>query len=146
MSSISMPIIWAVLVVVFAIIEGVTLGLTSIWFAAGALVALLVSLVNLPIYVQVLVFALVSIIMLVYTRPIAQRKLKVGSEKTNVDSMIGESGVVIKSIEEFHTGQVKVKGQIWTAISEGGQFIEEGEEVYVVLVEGVKLIVKKTKN
>ncbi len=88
-------------------------------------------------------FLLVSVLTLVYTRPIATKVLKIGSTKTNVSSLIGEKGVVTKAIEAFNTGQVKVKGQIWTAKGETLETaIAVGEEIIVTHIEGVKLIVK----
>lgn len=142
LSTFGLPMIWAALIVGFAIFEGMTLGLTSIWFAIGSIFALIAAMLKLPFIVQVVVFLASSIIMLIYTKPIVQKQLKVGATKTNVEELIGMKAFVVKRIEEHQPGQVKVKGQIWTAISEDGHEIEVNEEVVVVLVEGVKLIVK----
>lgn len=138
----AMPIVWTVLIIVFAVAEAFTLGLTSIWFALGAVVALLISLLKLPIYLQIAIFLVVTLLMLVYTRPVAQKYLRIGSSKTNVTALLGETGIVLKRIDTYNLGQVKVKGQIWTAKSESGQDISRGDEVEIVAVEGVKLIVK----
>jgi len=137
-----MPIIWTVLIIVFAVAEAFTLGLTSIWFALGAVVALLISFVGLPIYLQIAVFLVSTLVMLVYTRPVAQKYLRIGASKTNVTALLGETGIVLKRIDTYNLGQVKVKGQIWTAKSESGEDIPRGEEVEIMSVEGVKLIVK----
>ena len=134
-------IFWVVMIVVFVVVEVLSLGLTSIWFAFGALLALLASFFTDSILVQITIFVLTSIILLYFTKPIAQKYLKVGREKTNVDSIVGRKGVVTKEITKHSTGQVKVSGQIWTAISE--EMIEEGQDVIVMEVQGVKLIVKK---
>jgi len=142
LSTFGLPMMWAALIVGFAIFEGMTLGLTSIWFAIGSIFALIAAMLKLPLIVQVVVFLASSIIMLIYTKPIVQKQLKVGATKTNVEELIGLKGFVVKRIEEHQPGQVKVKGQVWTAISEDGQEIDVDEEVVIVLVEGVKLIVK----
>lgn len=141
--NISYPILWIILAVIFGIIETFTLGLTTIWFAAGALVAMLGALINLPFIVQILIFLISTGIFLYYTRPIAKEYLKIGATKTNVNSVIGETGIVIKKIAPYNTGQVKVSGQIWTAKSLDNEEIDENLKVEVVRVEGVKLIVKK---
>jgi membrane protein implicated in regulation of membrane protease activity len=140
----AMPIVWTVLIIVFAVAEAFTLGLTSIWFALGAIVALLVSLLKLPIYLQIAVFLIATLVLVIYTRPIAQKYLRIGVSKTNVSALVGEKGVVMKRVDVYNLGQVKVKGQIWTAKSERGEEIARGEEVEIVAIEGVKLIVHST--
>ncbi len=140
----AMPIVWTVLIIVFAVAEAFTLGLTSIWFALGAIVALLVSLLKLPIYLQTAVFLIATLVLVIYTRPIAQKYLRIGVSKTNVSALVGEKGVVMKRVDVYNLGQVKVKGQIWTAKSENGEEIARGEEVEIVAIEGVKLIVHST--
>ncbi|MBN2897774.1 MAG: NfeD family protein [Clostridia bacterium] len=142
LSTLGMPMLWAALIVGFAVIEGMTLGLTSIWFAIGSIFALIAAMLKLPFLAQVIVFLLSSVVMLIYTKPIVQKQLKVGATKTNVEELIGMKGFVVKRISEHEPGQVKVKGQIWTAISEDGREIEVEQEIIVILVEGVKLIVK----
>jgi membrane protein implicated in regulation of membrane protease activity len=81
-------------------------------------------------------------VLLVFTRPIAIKKLKVGKVKTNVDALVMEEALVTKKISKFGKGEVKVKGQIWTAVSEDNNEIEEGTVCSVVRIEGVKAIVK----
>lgn len=138
-----MPIVWTVLIIAFIVVEGLTLGLTSIWFAAGALVALVLSLLKLPFYVQMIAFIATAGVLLAYTRPIAKDYLKIGENKTNVDGLIGLNGIVIKDIETYKPGQVKVKGQIWTAIDIDNKGIEQNSSVEIMEIEGVKLIVRK---
>lgn len=140
--NIVLSFVWTALIIIFAIIEGMTMGLTSIWFAIGALVALLASAIKLPFWVQLLVFSLTSILMIIYTRPVAKKVLKIGENKTNIDSLIGKKGIVLKEINDYQTGQVKVKGQIWTAKNAASGPLHEGDEVEIIAVEGVKLIVK----
>ncbi|OJV63275.1 MAG: hypothetical protein BGO41_11345 [Clostridiales bacterium 38-18] len=139
----TLSIIWAILIVFFTVVEAFTLGLTSIWFAVGALVALIASAIGLGFAVQFIAFVVVAVILLFYTRPIAKKFLKVGQNKTNVDALIGKTGFVTKSIVSREVGQVKLNGQIWTAKGVSHEAFDLDEEVEVVAIEGVKLIVKK---
>ncbi len=132
---------WLVLLVVFMIVETATVSLTTIWFAVGALVAFLLGLLGVSVGWQAAVFLVVSVLLVLFTRPIAIRYLKIGRTRTNVDSIIGQQGVVIKAMSEHQTGQVKVNGQVWTALPADGQPIGENMEVLVQSVEGVKLMV-----
>ncbi|NLU52443.1 MAG: NfeD family protein [Clostridiaceae bacterium] len=136
------PYTWLGILVLLIIIEAATVNLTTIWFAAGSLVAFFLSLLNLPLWLQIAVFLIVSAVLLIYTRPVAVKYLRVGRYRTNADALIGGRGVVIMDITEHSTGQVKVRGQIWTAVSRTGQPILKDTEVVICGIEGVKLIVK----
>ncbi|MBN7772738.1 NfeD family protein [Clostridium aminobutyricum] len=141
-TSFNPSIVWVILALIFAIIEAFTMGLTTIWFCGGAVVASLLAMVNAPIGVQVAMFLIVSFVLLYFTRPIAQKKLKVGSEKTNAEALIGKIGFVTQTIQPFSTGQVKLEGKEWTAIAEDRSItIEKGSKVVAVKIEGVKLVV-----
>ncbi len=140
--TVSTALIWIAIAVVFAVIEGFTMGLTTIWFTIGGVVASIVAIAGGPEFVQVIVFLAVSILLLYFTRPLAEKKLKIGTEKTNVETLPGETGIVIKEIAPHNTGQVKAQGQIWTAISDIGGTLTAGTAVCVLRVEGVKLVVK----
>ena len=140
-----LPIIWTVLIILFIIIEATTLGLVAIWFAAGSIFGLILSLLDFSWIAQVFIFAVSSGILLIFTKPFVNKHLKVGVNKTNVDSIIGQTGRVKKEIHKFDTGLVKVSGQIWTAVSFNNEIIEEDVEVVVMAVEGVKLIVKRSE-
>ncbi len=137
----SWPIIWVVVAIVMAIIEAVSLGLTTIWFAAGALITVAFAMMGVSYYIQIAIFVASSFILLVLTRPIIKKYLKVGDVKTNVDSLVGKRCVVIADITEHKFGQVKLAGQVWTAKSQTKETVLAGEEVEVVAVEGVKLVV-----
>ncbi|KNF08140.1 nodulation efficiency protein D-like protein [Gottschalkia purinilytica] len=137
---------WIIVAVICGVVEIATLGITSIWFVVGALIAWLLAELNLPFEIQILAFFISSGVMLYFTRPIAQRLLKIGHAKTNTDLLIGEIGIVIKDIETINSvGQVKVKGQVWSAKTSGEEDIAKDEKIEVVGIEGVKLIVKKIK-
>jgi membrane protein implicated in regulation of membrane protease activity len=87
-------------------------------------------------------FLLMSILLVVFTRPFAVKKLSVGKEKTNVYDLVDKEAIVTKRISKFEKGEVKIRGQIWTAISENGEEIAEGTECVVVRFEGVKAVIK----
>lgn len=142
MLGLNMVIFWAVAGVVLLIIEGFTVSLTTIWFSIGAFAAMVVALLNLPIWAQVICFLVFSIIMAVFTRPVVVKYLKIGKAKTNIDSLIGKEAIVTQVIEPFKTGQVKLNGQIWTALSEDNTRIEIDQRVEVLRIEGVKLIIQ----
>lgn len=139
---ISMTIIWLVAMIGFLIAEALTVGLVGIWFAGGALVAVILSLLEVSPLMQIIVFFAVSICLLVFTRKIFVEKLNTGKENTNVDALIGETGQVISTIYPMEIGQVKLKGQVWSALADDSLLtIEEGTHVTIKAIEGVKLIV-----
>jgi membrane protein implicated in regulation of membrane protease activity len=136
--------VWFAVIILTAVLEAATVGLTSIWFSLGALVALIAATVGLPVWVQVVLFLLVSVICLIYTRPLVKNVLKLKSEPTNADRVIGCDAVVIDNIDNMEgKGLVKVKGQAWSARSEDDSAIRRGEQVNVKRIDGVKLIVAK---
>jgi membrane protein implicated in regulation of membrane protease activity len=136
------PWIWLALSILLAFIEAFTMGLTTIWFALGALVAIFAALLRIPFTAQIAVFLLVSGILLAFTRPLAVKKLKAGRAKTNVDGLVGMDALVVKKIAEFENGEIKLNGQIWSARTEDGSVIEENEKCVVVRIEGVHAVVK----
>lgn len=136
-----MAVIWLALAVIFLIIEAITVGLATIWFAAGAFAAFVLSLLNVPVLAQVVIFLAVSCCLLVFTRKIFVEKLRTGSESTNVDALIGETGIVTEEIRPLTVGQVKINGQVWSALGKDDETIEKDRLVKVIAIEGVKLIV-----
>ena len=112
-------IVWLVLLVVLLAIEAVTLGLTTIWFAGGALVAFVLALAGAGLFIQVAVFCVISVILLIFTRPVAAGWLNHGRVRTNAQSLIGETAVVTEEIDNLaNSGQVQVRGQYWMARTE----------------------------
>ncbi len=136
-----LPWFWLFVMILFTAIEVVTFGLTTIWFALGALVMLFLSPLPIPFLWQVLLFLIISSVLLIFTRPIAVNKLKVGREKTNADSLIGEKALVIKEITEFEKGLVKVHGMEWSAQSIDGKPMAKDEICIVERIEGVTVLV-----
>lgn len=138
-----LPWFWLFLVILFTAIEVATFGLATIWFALGALVMLFLSPLPIPFLWQILLFLIISSVLLIFTRPVAVKKLKVGREKTNTDSLIGEKALVIKEITEFEKGLVKLHGMEWSARSVDGSAIAKDATCRVECIEGVTLVVGK---
>ena len=139
-------IIWLVLLILFIGIEATTLGLTSIWFAGGALVAMIVAALHGPVWLQIIVFLLVALVLLFFTRPVAVKYFNKERVKTNVESIVGKQAVVTGDINNLlGTGTVTVSGQEWTARScEDEITIPKDTIVVVEAVNGVKLMVRKS--
>ncbi len=139
---------WLILFVVLLIVEIFTMGLTTIWFAAGALAAFLVGMLGLGLPVQAATFIVVSVILFVVTRPIAVRFFNQEREKTNVEGLIGQQGLVKQDIDTLQaTGQVEVRGQEWSARTEApdGKILK-GTTVVVDGIQGVRLIVREKEE
>ena len=143
-----MEIIWLALMAVLLIIEIMTLGLTTIWFAAGALFPFLTALLGLNQGIQIGVFVVVSVVLLFFTRPWAVKYLNTRTVKTNTEALVGKSARVIADINNLKSeGQVVINGLEWTARSSDDTIIfRTGDVVTVVGIEGVKLIVEGQKK
>lgn len=140
------PIIWLIIFAVMVLIELLTMGLTSIWFAGGAIVALVVSETTAGVHVQIVLFIVVSVVLLVLVRPWAKKHFNHERVRTNAQSLIGESAVVMEDIDNMQAqGRVLVRGQEWMARSvTGAEIIPKGTQVKIKSISGVKLIVEKT--
>ena len=140
-------IIWLVLVVVFLIAEALTVSMISLWFAAGAVVALLLSLLHIKIWLQVVLFFLVSGVLLACLRPMVKRHFTPKLTPTNVDAIVGTRGVVTAEVDNVcAAGQVKLNGMDWSARSTDGSIIPAGTMVKVDRIEGVKAFVSATEK
>ena len=139
----NMYIVWAIAILLFGILEGITAQLVSIWFLLGSVAALIASFFGASTAVQVVIFVAVTIITLIATRPIVKKRINTKFEKTNADRCIGNDAVVVEEINNLEpTGQVKADGKIWSARSSDGTIIPENTVVTVEKIDGVKLIVK----
>ena len=138
------PIIWLVALILFGVGEAVTVGLTSIWFAVGALGALIVSGLGFGFWPQFLVFALLSLISMAILRPVAKNLLKPNYSATNADRVLGATGLVTEEIDNMEgKGLVNLSGQVWSArSSQADGVIPAGQEVRVLNIQGVKVIVE----
>ncbi len=140
----SMSVIWLVAVVVFAAFEATTVGLTSIWFALGALAALIAELLDAALWLQITLFLVVSALTLYFTRPLVKKYVNGKVQPTNADALIGKECKVTENIDNLNgTGAVYVDGKTWTARSDDDEVIEVGQTVIAERIEGVKLIVAK---
>lgn len=140
--------LWAAVFVCALLIEGLSMQLTSIWFAGGALVALILAALKAPIWLQIVIFVLVSAMLVIFTRPLVRKYIQPKVQKTNADSLEGKPALVIESYDVSRdAGLVKVFGQIWSAKpKDGEESFQAGETVRVAAIEGVKLIVEKIKS
>lgn len=139
-----MNIFWLAALILFGILEAATVGLISIWFAAGAAAALIVSALTGSLWVQIVVFLAVSIACLLLVRPLSRKYLDPDHQATNADRVIGAEGVVTEEIDNLKaTGRVSVLGVSWTARSrQEGQVIPAGATVRILSIEGVKVLVE----
>lgn len=139
---------WLIVFIILIVIEIFTMGLTTIWFAGGALAALLMAFIGLSLPVQVGVFIIVSVILLVVTRPIAVKYFNKERLKTNADSLIGQQALVLQDVDTLHAaGLVGVNGQEWSArTEEPNGFIPKDRIVLIEGIRGVKLIVKAKED
>lgn len=140
--TVSLATIWFLAAGVLAVIEAITLGLTSIWFAGGAVGAAVAAMLGAPLIVQVIVFLVLSTILLAVTRPLVKKRLNAKTEKTNVDALIGQTGMVEEKITQYKPGQVRADGKIWTAACESGE-IKKGTIVIIKSIKGVTIMVEE---
>ena len=137
-------IFWLITFVALLIVEIITLGLTTVWFALGAIAAFLAAYVGAGVAIQVVVFLIVSIVLLIVTRPLVMKHFNQKRERTNAESLIGQKAVVIEKIDPIHgVGRVEVNGMEWSAKTEESGEIEKDTIVSIKGIQGVKLIVEK---
>lgn len=134
--------LWLIVMVLFLVVEAATVGLVCIWFAVGALAALIAALLGANIVIQIVLFLIVSAVALYFTRPLAKKYVNAKVEPTNADMVIGKECRVTEAIDNIAgTGAVYVDGKTWTARSESDEVIPEGTLVTAKSIDGVKLIV-----
>lgn len=133
-------LMWLVIAVVFLVIEAMTVALLTIWFVGGALVAMVLALLHAGTFVQMVGFIVASIGLLLLARPLIRRR-NLTTIKTNADSLVGKIGIVTKESTEFHAGQGRVGGQIWTIMHEEKKPMLVDSKFVVKSIDGVKLIV-----
>lgn len=135
-------VMWLVLMVVFILIEVSTVSMVSAWFALGTLAALIASLCDAQLWLQIVLFVVVSVIMLLALRPLAKKYFTPRLTKTNVDAIIGVEGLVTECIDNVtSSGRVKLGHMEWSARSTSGETLEVGSRIQVDRVEGVKVFV-----
>ena len=144
-TNVNMAVVWLIAMAVFLIVEGIVPGLVSIWFAVGALAALIAAMVGAPLWLQLVWFVLVSIAALALTRPLARKYVNGRVTPTNADRILGKECVVRETVDNLRgTGAVAVDGKVWTArMLNENEIAREGETVIARRIDGVKLIVEK---
>lgn len=135
-------IIWLVLLILFLVAEGATAAITTIWFAAGALAAMLAAIFGLHLWVQIVLFVVVSVGLLIAFRPLLKKYIAPKRVRTNIDAVIGQQGVVLETVDNIAgTGKVKIGGMEWSARSATGESIAADTVIKVEKIEGVKVFV-----
>lgn len=144
----SMTVIWLAVLVALVVIELLTMGLTTIWFAGGALVATVASLLGAPFAVQVILFLVASGLLLYFTRPLAVKYFNKDRIRTNAESLVGRQAIVISEIDNLQgIGQVNVGGMEWSARTRvDGEKLPVGTVATILAINGVKLIVEEKKE
>lgn len=138
---------WLVVTVILVLIELLTVGLTTIWFAGGGVVAMIASVAGADLCVSFILFLVVSIALLLTVRPYAKKQFNVKRTKTNADRLVGQEGIVLEAIDNITaTGRVTVMGQEWAAKTADESKLPVGERVQILSISGVKLIVKRTRE
>ena len=135
--------VWLIIAGLFFVGEIATVGFLIFWFGIGALIAMIVSFFTSNIIIQTTIFVISSTILIFAPKPFVKKFADVKRTNTNVYSIIGKKALVIKTIDPIHSvGQIKINGEVWTAESENNQVIDEGSEVEILEIKGVKAIVK----
>ena len=136
--------IWLGVLILCIVIEALTLSLTTIWGAISSIPMIFIAKTSMPFQWQILLFAIITVVLILFTRPFAIKKLKNGREKTNIDSMVGEEVLVIKAIKQFEKGEVKAKnGVIWNAEAKDNISFDIDTVCIVTSVKGNTLVVEK---
>ncbi len=135
---------WVIVAAVALVVEIISLGLSSIWFTGGAIVAAIIGYMNGPIWLQIVAFIVVSTVLLLVMRPLAKKHLAIGQEKTNTDSLIGRTEKVLVTVDNnAGTGMIKLGDVEWRAVSDDGSVIPEGTLVVIQRLEGTRLYVRR---
>ena len=135
--------IWLIIAGIFLILEIITVGFLVFWLGVAALIAMISSFITSNIIIQTAIFVIFSVILLFATRPLVNKFVNTKTIPTNAFSIIGKTALVVQEINPIkETGQIKINGEVWTAESENNQVIDEGSEVEILEIKGVKAIVK----
>lgn len=138
----NMPWFWLGIAILMTILEGMTMGLTTIWLALAALVSMVLAFFIPSVTAQITIFLVLSIVLFIFTRPVALKKMKHGKIKTNSDRLIGMTGLVTETVSTDEPGQVKVGGQIWTARpAKPDDILEKGQSCVIKDIVGVTVLI-----
>lgn len=139
---------WTCAIILFLVIEAIVPGLVSIWFAVGSIPALISALFRGPVWLQVVLFLVTSVVALAMTRPLAKKYVNSRVQPTNADMLIGRDCMVKETVDNLQgTGAVSVAGKVWTARAENeNEILPVSSVAQVLRIDGVKLIVKASPN
>jgi membrane protein implicated in regulation of membrane protease activity len=147
MSGAVAAVLWFVVAAALFVLESVTTQFVGIWFAAGAVIAMVPALLGAPFWVQLLIFLIVSVLFLFWIRPIVKTRISVKRQPTNADMVVGKTGLVLEDIDNIKgTGRVSAMGLTWTARTEDERRVPADTQVLVSRIEGVKLIVSPLRE
>lgn len=138
--------IWIIILIISLVVELLTLSLVSLWFIVGAVAGLILNLLDFSVTSQIMAFVVGSVFTFIVIRPKLVKFVKTPKEATNSDKLIGELGEVTKIITQLENGEVKVRGQVWTAKSEESEDLLPKDLVVVDRIEGAKLVVRKRRD
>jgi len=146
--SIQPIVVWLILLIVFLVAEILTMGLVTIWFAGGAVVAALLAMAGTPVFLQIILFIVVSVLLLAFTRPIAVKYFNKDRVRTNAESLIGKQAIVVSEVNNLQgIGRVTIGGKEWTArTTVDGVVLPVGSVGIVRSIQGVKLIIEERKE
>lgn len=133
--------VWLIVVILLAIVELMTINLTTIWFVISGLAALGLSFITKNFLIQFACFVILGIVLLIISKPFVKKFLEKKNQKTNLDRIIGMNGLVTKDIDDLNYGEVKVDGKIWTAYAD--EKIKKDEKVEILEINGSKIKVRK---
>ena len=140
----NLPWIWVAITIICIVVETLTFSLTTIWFAIGAFVMVFVAFTPLPFVAQLFIFVVISLLLLIFTRPIVQKKFNQKKIATNYERIIGQIALVTKKITATEKGTIKINGMEWTASVHEDIVLEEGSNCVIENIEGVTAYVKKS--
>ncbi len=136
--------IWLLVVILLTLVEVMTVNLTTVWFVISGIVTIFISMITDNFIIQLGIFTVLGIILLITTKPFLQKRLVTFKEATNLDRVVGMTGVVTLPISKNDSGEVKVDGKLWTAISKDK--LKKGDFIKVINIDGVKLNVRKEEK
>lgn len=139
----NLPWIWVAITIICIVIETLTFSLTTIWFAIGAFIMVFVAFTPLPFVGQLFMFVVISLLLLIFTRPVVQKKINQQKIATNYERIIGQIALVTKKISATEKGTIKINGMEWTAAVQENIVLEQGENCVIEKIEGVTAYVKK---
>lgn len=140
----NLPWVWVAVTIICIVVETLTMSLTTIWFAIGAFVMVFVAFTPLPFVAQLFIFVVISLLLLIFTRPIVQKKFNQKKIATNYERIIGQIALVTKKITATEKGTIKINGMEWTASVNEDIVLEEGSNCVIENIEGVTAYVKKS--